>query len=94
VVTSVKFSDIEKLSPVSAARLAEIETFNETDISDCPEISEAEWKKARPLHIGGVPKTGVFVRIDADILQWLKSRGKGYQPRLNAALRFAMNNGF
>jgi uncharacterized protein (DUF4415 family) len=94
VLTSVKFSDIKKLPPVSAARLAEIETFNETDISDCVEITEAEWKKARPAHIGGGPKTGVFVRIDADILQWLKSGGKGYQPRLNAALRFAMNNGF
>jgi uncharacterized protein (DUF4415 family) len=27
-------------------------------------------------------------------LVWLKSEGKGYQARLNAALRFAMRNGF
>jgi uncharacterized protein (DUF4415 family) len=30
------------------------------------------------------------VRIDADVLAWLKSRGKGYQTRLNAILREAM----
>jgi uncharacterized protein (DUF4415 family) len=30
------------------------------------------------------------VRIDADVLAWLKSYGKGYQSRLNAILRAAM----
>jgi uncharacterized protein (DUF4415 family) len=30
------------------------------------------------------------VRIDADILEWLKSHGKGYQSRPNAILRAAM----
>ncbi|MDR0586383.1 MAG: BrnA antitoxin family protein [Treponema sp.] len=36
----------------------------------------------------------MHTKIDADILEWLKTDGKGYQSRLNAALRFAMNNGF
>jgi uncharacterized protein (DUF4415 family) len=30
------------------------------------------------------------VRIDADVLAWLKSQGAGYQTRLNAILRRAM----
>jgi uncharacterized protein (DUF4415 family) len=30
------------------------------------------------------------VRIDVDVLEWLKSEGKGYQGRLNAILRTAM----
>jgi uncharacterized protein (DUF4415 family) len=30
------------------------------------------------------------VRIDTDVLEWLKSQGKGYQRRLNAILRSAM----
>jgi len=30
------------------------------------------------------------VRIDADVLAWLKSQGKGYQTRMNAILREAM----
>jgi len=30
------------------------------------------------------------VRIDADVLAWLKSHGKGYQSRLSAILRSVM----
>lgn len=30
------------------------------------------------------------VRIDADVMAWLKSQGKGYQTRLNSILRRAM----
>lgn len=30
------------------------------------------------------------VRIDADVLLWLKSNGKGYQTRINSILRDAM----
>ncbi|EEK3571854.1 BrnA antitoxin family protein, partial [Salmonella enterica] len=35
-------------------------------------------------------KAQTSVRIDADILEWLKAPGKGYQTRLNAILREAM----
>ena len=27
------------------------------------------------------------LRLDADVLEWLKSQGKGYQSRINAILR-------
>ena len=30
------------------------------------------------------------VRLDSDVLLWLKSQGKGYQTRMNAILRQAM----
>jgi uncharacterized protein (DUF4415 family) len=32
----------------------------------------------------------VNVRIDADIIEWLQNSGKGYQTRMNAILREAM----
>jgi uncharacterized protein (DUF4415 family) len=35
-------------------------------------------------------KQPTTVRIDADGLHWLKSKGRGYQTRLNAILREAM----
>jgi uncharacterized protein (DUF4415 family) len=35
-------------------------------------------------------KQSTTVRLDADILAWLKARGPGYQTRLNAILRAAM----
>ena len=30
------------------------------------------------------------VRLDADVLAWLKAQGKGYQTRINSLLRMAM----
>ena len=35
-------------------------------------------------------KRSTTVRIDADVLGWLKSKGPGYQTRINALLRAAM----
>jgi len=33
------------------------------------------------------PKERVTIRLDPDILEWLKAQGKGYQTRINAILR-------
>ncbi len=35
-------------------------------------------------------KTATTVRVDSDVLLWLKSNGKGYQTRLNMILPEAM----
>jgi len=35
-------------------------------------------------------KKPLTIRLDADVLAWLKSQGKGYQTRLNSLLRAAM----
>ena len=32
-------------------------------------------------------KSGVFLRLDPDILSWFRKKGRGYQTRINAALR-------
>jgi uncharacterized protein (DUF4415 family) len=58
------------------------------DTSDIPEA--VDWGKAvvgkfyRPI------KKPLTIRLDADILAWLKSQGTGYQTRINALLRGAM----
>jgi uncharacterized protein (DUF4415 family) len=36
------------------------------------------------------PKKGVYIRLDADVLDWLESKGEGYQTRMNAMLRDQM----
>jgi len=60
------------------------------DLSDIPEI--ADWSKAvvgkfyRPI------KKSLTIRIDADVLAWLKSQGRGYQTRINRVLREEMEN--
>jgi uncharacterized protein (DUF4415 family) len=38
--------------------------------------------------LGPVPaKTSISLRLDADVLEWFKSQGPGYQTRMNAVLR-------
>jgi len=44
-----------------------------------------EWPKYyKPL------KKPVTLRLDADVLAWFKKRGRGYQTRINRALRKVM----
>lgn len=80
---------------VSARREAELKALadkpdREIDYSDIPTTEDDRWAYAmrgkfyRPL------KTQASVRIDADVMEWLKRPGKGYQTRLNAILREAM----
>jgi len=33
------------------------------------------------------PKESIALRIDADVVEWFKSQGPGYQTRMNAVLR-------
>jgi uncharacterized protein (DUF4415 family) len=33
------------------------------------------------------PKASISLRLDADVLAWFKSQGRGYQTRMNAVLR-------
>lgn len=60
------------------------------DYSDIPPLSEAMMAEAVRGRFWRPVKAATSVRIDADILEWLKSPGKGYQTRLNAILREAM----
>jgi uncharacterized protein (DUF4415 family) len=58
------------------------------DLTDAPEVRE--WRGAvvgkfyRPI------KKPVTIRVDADVLDWLKRQGSGYQTRINKLLREAM----
>jgi uncharacterized protein (DUF4415 family) len=77
---------------ISKKRLKEIEAIRNEDIdhSDVPELGEDFWRRAE-RHMP-TPKKGVYIRLDADVLAWLRSKGKGYQTRMNAMLRALMEN--
>ena len=63
----------------------------EIDFSDIPATTEADWQGAERGRFYKPIKKQLTVRIDADVLEWLKSDEKaGYQKRLNAILRNAM----
>ena len=63
----------------------------EIDFSDIPPLTEQFWQNAVRGALYRPKKSQVSVRIDNDILAWLKKDGKGYQTRLNQILRQAMN---
>ena len=60
------------------------------DDCDVPPLSEKFWKGAARNPFYRPVKEQVTLRIDADILAWLRQQGKGYQSRLNSLLRSAM----
>ena len=71
------------------------------DPDDAPDLSTAQWRerfdsadlmagkkivrRGRPL--SEAPKISTTVRLDADVMQYFKSAGRGWQTRINAALR-------
>jgi uncharacterized protein (DUF4415 family) len=57
----------------------------EIDTSDIPELGEEFFRNAKLVMPAG--KRQVTLRIDADVLDWFRARGKGYQSRVNAVLR-------
>jgi uncharacterized protein (DUF4415 family) len=63
---------------------------SEIDFSDIPASSEGDWKDAVRGKFYRPVKKQLTVRIDADVLEWLKSQGNGYQSRMNSILRSAM----
>jgi uncharacterized protein (DUF4415 family) len=63
---------------------------SEIDLSDAPELTEEQWKKGIRGHFYRPVKRQVTARVDADVLEWLKAQGKGYQSRMNAILRREM----
>jgi len=59
------------------------------DYSDIPPLDESFWQDARLTM--PEPKDRLTIRVDHDIVQWLKKHGRGYQTRINAILRSYMN---
>lgn len=84
-----------ELPPLTEEQKAELQALaaqpdSTIDYSDIPPLGEEFWQRAVPNPFFKPVKTHASVRIDADVLAWLKSQGKGYQTRMNAILREAM----
>ena len=58
------------------------------DTTDIPEAPESSWANARRLKPG---KEAISIRLDADLLVWLRGRSEHYQPEINRILRERMN---
>jgi len=60
----------------------------EIDYSDIPQLGKSFWKRAKLVM--PEPKDRLTIRLDHDIVEWLKKQGSGYQTRINAILRSYM----
>ena len=64
---------------VDGVRDADVDTY------EIAPLDESFFKNA-DLRLPG-PKKSNTVRLDADVLEWFRAQGKGYQNRINAVLR-------
>jgi uncharacterized protein (DUF4415 family) len=72
--------------------LARIDRMRDTqiDYSDIPPLDKTFIKRA--LIAWPPAKKQLTIRIDADVLRWLRAQGKGYQTRINRILRVVMES--
>ena len=61
---------------------------SQIDLSDIPEIRN--WDGAVRGKFYRPVKQPITIRLDADVLAWLRAQGKGYQTRINQTLRREM----
>ena len=87
--------DLNHLPPVTPEQRERLKALSERpdseiDFSDIPPLTEQFWQNAIRNPYYRPTKTSTTVRIDSDVLAWLRAQGKGYQSRLNAILRREM----
>jgi len=62
----------------------------EIDYTDIPPLDKSFLKKATAAW--PPVKKQLTIRLDADVLAWLKGHGRGYQTRINRILRVVMES--
>jgi len=82
-------------SRITPARVRELKELaerpdSEIDLSDIPELTDKFWANAVRNPYYRPVKQQLTVRLDADVVAWLRRQGKGYQTRMNSVLREAM----
>lgn len=77
------------LTPKQKAEFTALSALSDDqiDTSDLPELPPGAWKNAVRGRFYRPVKHAVSMRLDADVIAWLKKRGKGYQTRANLILR-------
>lgn len=75
-----------RLDSMTAVRLYNLRMMADDDIKylDIPELAhEKGWRRVGLPH----KKQSITLRVDADVLDFFKSTGPGYQGRMNTVLR-------
>ncbi len=75
---------------IDAATQEEIDRAIEADPDSAPDPDPSDWDRITVEMTP--PKTPFYMRLDADVLQWFRGQGKGYQGVINAVLRSYMHH--
>jgi uncharacterized protein (DUF4415 family) len=86
--------DPRKAKPLTAQEVESLKKLSDQpiDLTDMPETTEADWADAGRGVFYRPVKQQISIRLDSDVLQWLRSKGRGYQSRINQILRSAMTD--
>ncbi len=83
-----KASDERTLTEAQRAQLRALR--GEPDTVDIPPAPEANWSTARRGVFFRPRKELISLRLDMDVLDWLRHQGPGYQTAINRILRERM----
>jgi len=78
--------------PLTKLQLAQLRALKgrRPDTSDIPEAPAENWKTAERGPFFRPRKEAISLRVDMDVLDWLRKRGPGYQTEINRILRERM----
>jgi uncharacterized protein (DUF4415 family) len=92
---------INSLPPLDSERINNLKQLKDKDIdvSDMPPLTEEQLARLVPAKLLNRSlykpvKIPIKINYDADIIEWFRSFGKGYQTKMNAALREYMMEHF
>jgi uncharacterized protein (DUF4415 family) len=92
-ITNISFEEAKKLKSQTDSARVDALRDEDIDLSDVPEVTPEMWARA-VVKRGGVAvkpaKPQITIRIDADVLEWFRARGRGYQSEMSALLRAYM----
>ena len=96
---SIITKTLDDLPPLDEERIKKLKKIKDKDIdiSDMPALTQEQLARFVPAKLLNRSlyrpvKIPVKINYDADVLEWFRSFGKGYQTKMNAALREYMLN--
>lgn len=78
-----------KLSDAQIAQLRALDGRN-INTEDIPEAPAENWARAQRGRFFRPRKEAISLRVDMDVLDWLRHKGPGYQTEINRILRERM----
>jgi uncharacterized protein (DUF4415 family) len=76
-----------KFTPAQVKMLKKLAAMKDSDIDLTYAPEQRDWTGAKRGVFYKPVKQQLTLRLDADVVDWFKRQGEGYQTRINAVLR-------